>query len=269
MDQLSTMPPPLPPEIFDLIVDFLHDETDALKACCIVSKPWVHRSRKHLFARVEFTPESPFKLWQEAFPDPSNSPARYTRSLLIHTSEAVTLVDVGVDDWIRTFRGVVRLHLEIFDSSISLAPLHGLSPTLKSLRIDYEFSVRSPEIFRLVCSFPLLKDLALDSPDNTSEVNEWDIPLTSPKLTGWLNLKMYGGISSAVRRLLELPGGLHFSKISVLCLEEDVESMTHLVSRCSDTLESLSIGYYFVGAHLLSAVVVGQYLTAIFWRSWE
>jgi len=59
---------------------------------------------------------------------------------------------------------------------------------------------------------------------------------------------MVGGVRPPVRRWLGIPGGLHFSKISVSCLGGDVESMTDLVSECSDTPESLSIYYYLAGA---------------------
>ena len=263
------MSPPFPSEIFDLIIDFLHDESDALKACCLVSKSWVHRTRKHLFARVKFSSKSLFTLWQKTFPDLSKSPAHYTRSLSIHTSEVAIPGDASVDDRIRTFSGVVLLHVEIVDTgnNVSLVPLHGLSPTLKSIRVHCRLFIPSSEIFSLVCSFPLLEDLTLDAPEDISEVDEWIVPSTSPKLTGYLDLKMYGGIRPAVRRLLELPSGLHFSKISVLCVREDVESMMDLVSKCSDTLKSLSICCHHVGAGILSALVVCQYLTATFWRS--
>ena len=256
------MSPPLPQEIFDFIIDLLHDEPDALKACCLVSKSWVHRTRERLFAHVEFFSESRSKLWQKTFPDPSNSPAHYARSLLIRTS-AVLPADTSVGDLIRTFGGVVRLHVETFDCDISLAPLHGLSPTLKSLRMEYE-SASSSQIFGLVCSFPLLEDLTLVSLDYDNEFGEWDIPSISPKLTGCLELRADHTTRPIVRRLLELPSGLHFSKIYISCYQEGVEAIMDLVPRCSDTLESLSLFDY--GAGFLSAFVVGQYLTAIFWH---
>jgi len=262
------MPSPLPPEILDLIVDFLHDEPDALKACCLVSKSWVYRTREHLFAHVEFTLKSHIKLWKEKFPEPSNSPARRTRSLSIRRFPVVTFVDMGVGGWIRTFSGIVRLHVDIRGfgggRKISLVPLYGLSPTLRFLRLDYGSSAPTSEIFSFVCSFPLLEDLALVSLGGNSEVDGWNVPSTSPKLTGCLDLRMLGGIRPVVRRLSELPSGLRFSKISVACLKEDVESMMGLMSKCSDTLESLSIYYYIVGAVFLSAFVVGQYLSATF-----
>lgn len=160
-----------------------------------------------------------------------------------------------MDGWIRTFSGVVRLHVDTLGSDdgtgVSLVPLRGLSPTLKSLRMAYRASTPPSEVFGLVCSFPLLEDLTLVFLDNDSEVDGWSVPLTSPKLTGSLDLRMLGGIRSAIRRLLDFPNGLHFTKISVSCLSQDVSSMMDLVSRCSDTLESLGISYYLTGAVFL------------------
>ena len=78
----------------------------------------------------------------------------------------------------------------------------------------------------------------------------WDTPSTSPKLTGSLNLKAIGGIRPGACRLLDLPDGLHFTRIAVGCLDEDVESTMDLVLRCSDTLESFEVSYYAPGTFL-------------------
>jgi len=248
------MPPPLPPEILDLIVDFLHDEPDALKACCLASKSWVHRTRKHLFARVEFSLESHVKLWEKTFPDPSNSPARYTRNLTVCRSRVIT----SVGSWIRTFSGVVRLRVYIhgYDhdgGEVSFVPLRGLSPTLKSICLVYGFPVKSSEIFDLVCSFPLLEDLTLLSlsPHYVFKVDVWNIPSTSPKFTGCLDLNITYGPCPTVRRLLELPGGLRFSKIVITCSDEVAELAMDLVSKCSETLEYLTMDYPNTGAFFL------------------
>jgi len=246
------MPPPLPLEILDLIVDSLHDEPDALKACCLASKSWVHRTRQHLFAHVGFSSELHVELWKKAFPDPTNSPAHYTRNLMIYTSQALTSMG-----WIRAFSGLVRLQVDVcgdftFESffgsgeKISFVPLHGLSPTIKSLHLSYRFPVPTSEIFGLVCSFPLLEDLSLVCPDGSKD-DRWDIPLTSPRFTGCLDLDMTGEIRPALRRLLELPSGLHFSKISMTYYDDEAELMMDLLSKCSDTLEYLGI-YYYTGA---------------------
>jgi hypothetical protein len=47
----------------------------------------------------------------------------------------------------------------------------------------------------------------------------------------------------------------------VACLGDGVGPTMDLVSRCSDTLESLSISYYALGV-FPSTSVIGQYLTA-------
>ena len=83
---------------------------------------------------------------------------------------------------------------------------------------------------------------------------------------------MIGGIRPAVRRLLELPSGLRFSKIAITCPDEDVESAMDLVSECSDTLEYLSMTYHNRGAFLsLLAPVVDRYLTTTceYSRGWH
>jgi hypothetical protein len=246
------------PEVLDLIVDHLHDEPKTLKTCCVVSKSWIHRTRKHLFARVELhAQESHIELWKKAFPDPSTSPAHHTLTLSIHGIPIVTAGDA--DGWIRSFFDLVHLHLEWIgpiNDQLSLAPFHGLSPTLRSLRLIGT----SLEVLDLVCSFPLLKDLALVSLHQGSDT--WNTPSTSPKLTGSLELNAIGGICAVARRLLDLPYGLRFTKITVWCFSEDAESTTDLVSRCSDTLESLTL-YSFIAGALPSAYVSGQYLPLV------
>ncbi|KAF9780754.1 hypothetical protein BJ322DRAFT_1011601 [Thelephora terrestris] len=49
----------LPPEILDIIVDLLQNEPKTLKACCLVSKAWIYRSRRHLF--------NPSARWQRTY----------------------------------------------------------------------------------------------------------------------------------------------------------------------------------------------------------
>ena len=257
-----SLPCSLPQEIFDLIVDHLHGEPAVLKTCCVAAKSWVPRARKHLFASVTFgIPPSNFNQWQKTFPDPSNSPARYTRSLFIFGLPAVPNADTVVGPWIRTFTG---LHTLSFSPSAwgcraaNLVLFHGLSPILRSLRLSFSF-----DALDLICSFPLLEDLVLDRPRSRSDVGRWNPPLTSPKFTGSLNLR---GTCSFTRQLLDLPGGLHFTKITISCSDQDLESMADLVSGCSGTLESLDVRYSLLGA-FPSASVIGRYLTTAGGRS--
>jgi hypothetical protein len=230
----------LPPEILDLILDHVRYERTTLKACCVVSKPWIQRTRRYLFARVEFhAPRSHIKLWKKTFPDPSNSPAHHTRHLSIYGLSVVTAADADMGGWIRAFHNVVHLYLQPFGSEghqVSLVPFHGFSPNLRSLRLTFT----SSEVLDLICSFPLLEDLALAPFGSGSDV--WNTPSTSPKLTGSLDLRAFGTIRPVARRLVGLPG-LHFTKITIAYLNEDVESVTDLVSKCSNTLKYLDIRY--------------------------
>ena len=124
----ASMPCPFPPEILNLIVDHLHTEPTTLNACCVVSKPWIHRTRTHLFARIKFdTTNSDIERWKKAFPDSSSSPAHHTRHLLVRGLSAVTAADAG--GWIRAFHNLVHLQLEGVGGGerVSLIPFHGLS----------------------------------------------------------------------------------------------------------------------------------------------
>ena len=244
------MPSFLPPEILDLIIDHLYDEPTTLKTCCVVSKSWIQRTRKHLFASVAFCPPtSSIDLWREAFPDPSNSPAHHTRHLSICGLSVVIAADAEAGGWIRTFHNLVHLYLEGLNwmDCASLVPFHGLSPALRSLHL----TCTSPEVLDLICSFPLLEDLSLAFLGHGSDT--WNTPSTSPKLTGSLNLNMFEGIRPLVCRLLGLPNGLRFTEVIVTSLEEDIKSTNDLVSRCSDTLESLSVCYYAPGMSPLAS----------------
>ena len=100
--------PRLPQEIADYIVDLLHDEPETLKRCCLVSKSWISRVRRHLFYEIRIDSRADLAAWKRVFPDPANSPGYYTRSLRI-TSVDVTAADFEEGGWFRAFSNVVRL----------------------------------------------------------------------------------------------------------------------------------------------------------------
>jgi len=161
-----------------------------------------------------------------------------------------------VGGWIRSFHNVVQLRLEriTWEGPRSpLIPFHRLSPTVRSLSL----ACTSFEVFDLICSFPLLEDLGLILL-TAGSAGGWTAPLTSPKFTGSLELMTRaGGIRPAVRRLLDLPNGLHFAKIRVSCLnEEDARAVTDLVSRCSSTLETLDVGFFLTGGFSSASAIV-------------
>ena len=125
------MPCSLLPELLDLIVGHLLDEPATLKACCIVSKSWVSRTRKHLFAHIRFPPSKrSVELWKRTFPDPSNSLARYTRTFSPLELYYTTLVNPDIVGWICSFHRVENLILGFTRDShgLSLVQLDFLPP---------------------------------------------------------------------------------------------------------------------------------------------
>jgi hypothetical protein len=245
--------PDLPPEILDFIVDILRDQPEALKRCCLVSKSWVPRTRKYLFAEITFRTEKGLKLWKKTFPNPSTSPAHYAKTLFIQCSQVVVAADAEPGGWITGFSSVVSLRVEsralFANGSFSLAPFHGLSPAAKSLRIIIP-SLPPPQIINLVLSFPLLEDLAVttsfrmstDNDDGSDKVLTTVQPSSLPKFTGSLELYLMGGMKRVTGRLLSLPGGIHFQKLALTCFHEaDRLAAMALVEGCSHALESLKI----------------------------
>ena len=245
--------PYLPPEILDYILETLHDDHKTLRNCCVAAKSWISRTRKHLFADIKFSSSEDLELWKKTFPDPSNSPACHTHTLSVKFPQVIAGEDADDGSWIRTFSCVVRFDVDtripyLNDSKVSLSPFHGLSPVLKSLRVT---STKLPysQIIRLIYSLPLLEDLALVifGPINDDDLHVDGTPAaiqppSSPSFTGTLRLVLFQGMGPAVRRLLDLPNGLHFRKLTIsLSKGDDVQWITALVVECLDTLESLSV----------------------------
>ena len=243
----------LPPELLDHIVDILHQKRKVLRNCCLVSRSWVPRTRKHLFARVGFETEEDLESWKSTFPDPSTSPAKYAKTLSIDCPHAVAAADGEPGGWIRSFSNVVDMKVcsqrtyYVDEAGASLVPLHGFSPVVKALYVDFIF-LPSTQIFDLILSFPLLEDLTvINSYDASIDDDCSDVlptvvfPSNLPIFTGSLELSR-GGTKPIGRRLLSLPSVIRFRRLSLMQFhEEDIPLTTRLVEECSFTLESLDI----------------------------
>ena len=255
--------PSLPPEMLDHTVVFLHDDVEALRECCLVSKSWVPRARRHLFAVVQFRTPDDIDTWKKTFPDPSNSPAHYTHTLSINCFEVITVADGVEGGWIPTFTCVVCLELDNSLASlidllqVSLAPFCQFSATLKVLRV-VSFFLPHSRVFNLIRSLPLLEDLIMMGNDPVTDDNKQDGPHivvsspsspSSPRFTGTLELYLLEGAAGIVRPLLNLPNGIHFRSVKLSWYKgEYTHYMTELVVACSDTLENLRILYPQDGA---------------------
>ena len=245
--------PSLPPEILDYIVDLLHDDPEVLRKCCLASKSWILRTRKHLFACIKFPTPKILQSWKKAFPDPLNSPAYHTHTLTYYPSA----VDVTAVDWIQGFSHVV--HLEVIgrgklttQTVASFILFHGFSPVIKSLRAGF-VTLPASQVFDLILSFPLLENLfvvtyfgaLVDDGDGSGVLSTAFQPSNPPPLfTGTLDLSMRGGMEPITHRLLSSPGGIHFQRLNLkLFHERDLFSTIPLLEGCSYTLKYLSITY--------------------------
>lgn len=234
----------LPPEIVDYIIDLLHDDPEALKKCCFVSKSWVERSRIHLFNKFDL---GSLKTWRATFPLRSfKSFAHRVRSLRVDFT-GVSTEDAEDNDWIQSFTHVVRLNL--FSGypvpKALFFPFHVLS-SLKALTVRF-FSFPTSEVLKLIYSCPLLEDLDISIDVWTGVSNDDGAifqPSTSPPLTGTLNLSGHQP-RKIVHSLLDFPGGPHFRKISWGdgSVEVEPELVTALVERCSGSLEFLDMNF--------------------------
>ena len=269
--------PDLPPETLDSIIDFLYDEPETLRQCCLVSKSWVPRTRKHLFAVIELSTRGYIEAWKKTFQNPYNSPAYHTRILTIGCSRAIATADGTQCGWIPTFSRLVRLEVANllsptchFGLRVDLAPFHKVPSTLKSLAVT-SFPFPLSQFFDLIGSLPLLEDLTLigsqaDLDDSGPDGPHTVVPSsTSPTFTGILELRMYGGVASTAHRLLNLPNGLHFRKFKFLCDEwGDLRYVAQLVTGCSGTLECLDITCPWEG--VVHFGQVGHLLNVLFCR---
>lgn len=205
--QLDTTATPIPPssplpmstpclleELLDYIDDFLHNAPRALENCCLVSKSWIPRARMHLFAHVAFSARG-LQSWKKLFPDPSTSPACYTKTLCIYFPLADTAADAEEGGWIPTSSRVVSFEIADLgrdpdERANSLVIFYGFLRAVESLHV----SCTSPyliSVLRLVRSLPLLEDfslatgsrsiLGLGNSDGRSTAIR---PSTPPKLTG-------------------------------------------------------------------------------------
>ena len=143
--------PYLPPELLDHVVDNLQVTKDALESCCLTSKSWVPRTRKHLLADVSFRTAEDLQSLKSTFPDPLTSLAYYTSILSIGFLPVGAATDAEEGGWIPT---------RYTGPATSLIPFHGFSPAIKSLHLDFPAVIPS-DVFNLIYSFPPLENLCM------------------------------------------------------------------------------------------------------------
>jgi hypothetical protein len=101
-------------------------------------------------------------------------------------------------------------------------------------------------------------------------------PSDPPVFTGSLQLLLKGGMEPIARRLLSLPGGIHFRELTLAWrLKEDILSTIELVEMCSRALECLGIACGLIGTSIQyprphsCLTPISSQLTATFGRPLE
>lgn len=249
----------LPPEMLDHIVGFLRYNTPKLKECCLLSKSWIPRTRKYLFACIRLDLKGNLELWKKAFPDPAESPARYARILLIGA-----LRDKEERRYIEAFSLIEELHVfpglacspsgsTAVERAFSLIPFDNFTTSLKTI-VVIVIPIPSLEIINIILRLPLPENLTLHCGnfsynhynfyDEDSDDKPDGLPTLSHEsttaLTGTLNLNSCHSVSLALCHILNMPRGLRFRGLRLSRLIAlDLALVTELVMACSDTLEHL------------------------------
>ena len=160
------------------------------------------------------------------------------------------------DGWIASFSRIVHLGIINLDFAVAFIPFHGFSPVIKSLHASFLFNPPL-QIFDLILPFPLLENLAVAVKPEVwkNELLTTTQLLNLPPFTGSLELHWRGGIKLVARRLLSLPSGIRFRKLTLGWFDEEhLMLILGLMTVCLNALESLDITCYTRGKfieHLL------------------
>ena len=149
----------LPPELFDIVLDFLHSDTDALMACSLTCKAWLITSQYHLFNELVATPTD-IQAFLKFVESSSSHIATVVRRLVIQRSMVYSMTGkLNLH-----FRGLQSLTLsEIFWGILPPDIRHSL-PDLVSVkhlnlhRVNFE---TLQQILQFICAFPALECVSL------------------------------------------------------------------------------------------------------------
>lgn len=156
---------PLPPEITDMIIDYLHRDKAALASCSFVSRSWIPSTRYHLFERIILQPSN-----IDTFVSLRASP--YC-SIAPHPRRLVLSLDITTGARIFSCLGqlssVKSLYIErdarwlgaTSKSAGAFASFVGSFPTLTKLKITGVYFNTLVDVTRLICAFPCLHVLRL------------------------------------------------------------------------------------------------------------
>jgi hypothetical protein len=150
----NTLRPYQVAEIFDIIIDHLHNDKRALATCSLVCKAWLPSSRYHLFFAVQIFDTRNMTRFLLDLDSPLSTIDPFIRSLTLREC-----------DYLQRFWVLDVFHAAptsgIDHRTISLSRLTGL----RMLKLKYFHFNHFGELVDLICSFRSLKEISLDSVD--------------------------------------------------------------------------------------------------------
>ena len=242
----------LPQELIDKIIDEIAQRNfvDTLRACCLVQKRWVERSRSHLFQDIDLYFKVRFGGWVESIPLGPNSPHRHVRSLTYRQHTDVIGPEQLLDLHPGHFISFIRLEiLRIFNLSLPrftpTSMKEAFGPVGSSVRelVVHNVALTLNSLSMFLIHFPRLEVLHIGESGLEVTTERGEQPQNLPNFTGELILTSVGWAQAPfVLGLSNLP--LRYSELDVeFRWNSDIlNAIAYLILTCSPTLEKLTLG---------------------------
>ena len=233
--------PRIPQEIIDEILNHLATSltlATTFQSCSRVSKLWVPSCRRHLFHTVIFTSKK-MDRWLKAFPVPEESPARYVRVLgaWVAGDDCVPERFFGCTLW---FTNVEKVSFFGYGGPPPFQiPLSwGLPQAVTSLVIKTN-AFALAEIQDLLARLPNLDSLLLSGYLAVARAPPGIRTVLGGRFGGRLGLYRGPSHEDITNMLLEIPTGLHFTEVDIICQHKCLLSTVRLAEACGKTLVKL------------------------------
>lgn len=242
--------PRVPRELVSEVLDHLADDVATLRLCSLVTKSWIHPSRRHIFNNVFFT-ASDITKWNKIFPDPEHSPATHVRDLSFCFIEPD--VPIRFADRMPYFSNVKKLTLigrAALDPGF-ISALGQLPPSIRSIEITFS-KILNAHIISVMQQLPNLDNLSLLSQEWSGPITPGAGKLIQCRLRGKLRLRRQLAHHDLLNTLMEVPTGPQFTEVEIRDARMNCFPATRkLLETCQDTLTKLHF----------STLVLGDYPT--------
>ena len=264
----------IPNEVLDEILKHLIADSgscnNSLRSCSLVSKSWVPSCRRHLFHTIIFTPRDVTR-WLKTFPVPKESPAHYVKDLRFSLGGHYGAPE-KFSKHTPWFTNVEKMALTMNTTSPASRTSFParLPQSVTSLTIKAGGSgVGLVQMRDIMARLPNLNDLILSGPFVVRSKSKKRLPGLGATLRGRFGgeLQIRNGYTDEhiVNMLLEIPAGLHFTKLHVHADRACLLQTVRLAEACCKTLVNLlfSCAIYFGKSSPLPNLLVSLVLTSI------